>query len=205
MAASWAGLEGHGQFADYELAELSAIFDSLAEDGGVLVRVDALSAALATCPIAERLLEQAAKGGDTLTAANVVLALGACGANASAVQKVRALFEAYDLDGDGTIGADDAFSMLKHLQGGVFVDDILRAQAKEVAGEDGLSFDAFAARFGVEDALFGLQLGVLPVAVARAKAEAEASRAGGSVADSQIRRSSATPSQSAPSRARGRG
>jgi Ca2+-binding EF-hand superfamily protein len=195
-AGPWAALDGLGQFADYEIADLSAIFASLAEDGGSHVRVDALSAALATCPIAERFLEQAAKGTDLLSAEAVVLALGPCGANASAVQKLRALFSAYDLDGDGKIGTDDAFSMLKLLQGQVFIDDILRAQAKEVAGEDGMSFDAFAAQFGVEDTLFGLQLGVLPIVATRPRTESEPRL---DAVDSQSRASGVALSRVAPS------
>lgn len=161
-AVDWQNFEGQDCFAAHELLGLQSLFDALAV-GDAMVRVDLLADALATCPMAERLLERAAPSRDTLTAQEVVIALGALGANASAPQKLRALFDAYDLDGDGIADAADAFAMLKLFQRGVLADDMLRSIAKEMVGERGLSFDAFAERFAVEDVVFGMQLGVLPV------------------------------------------
>ncbi|KAG8469265.1 hypothetical protein KFE25_007783 [Diacronema lutheri] len=161
-SAAWARLGGRAQFAEHEVAGLHALFASLAA-GGDTVRVDLLAEALATCPIAERLLERAAAPRDTLTPAEVLLALGPCGANASPAQKLRALFDAYDLEGDGVVDAADAFSMLNLFLRGTFTDDVLRSHAHEMAGESGLSFDAFAERFAVEDIILGMQLGVVPV------------------------------------------
>ncbi|KAJ1617070.1 hypothetical protein T492DRAFT_508823 [Pavlovales sp. CCMP2436] len=161
MAATWNPLD-RGQFADYEVADLHAIFTTLAA-GESEVRVDALAAALATCPVAERLLERAAASRDTLSPAEVLVALGPLGANSSALQKLRALFDAFDLDGDGVADINDCFSMLKLFLVDAFTEDALRALAKEIVGEDGLSFDAFTERFAVEDVLLGIQLGVLPL------------------------------------------
>lgn len=162
MAVDWQGLDGKEQFVAHELLGLQSLFDALS-DGSAMVRVDLLADALATCPIAERLLERAAAARDTLSAAEVVLALGPCGANAPATQKLRALFDAFDLDGDGIADSADAFSMLKLFQRGMFSDDVLRSLAKEMVGEHGLSFDAFSRRFAVEDVILGLQLGVMPI------------------------------------------
>lgn len=149
-------------YDELELYGLSRLCASFSENGRV--HVSLLAGALVMCPVAERLLERAAASGDTLTTEQALLALRPCGAYASAESKVRALFDAYDLDGDGLVGAADAFSMLKLFQSDEIPDDTLEALANELAGERGLDFGAFARRFAAEDIIMGMQLGVIPMA-----------------------------------------
>jgi hypothetical protein len=151
------------QFAPHELASLKSICANLTAGDEDQVGIDALAAAFSTCPIAERLLERAAVARDALSVSEVLVALGPLGANASALVKLRALFDAYDLEGNGTIQAEDAFSMLKLFQGHMFSDDDLYSLAQTVTGAQGLDFDAFAERVSVEDLLIGMQLGAMPV------------------------------------------
>ncbi|KMS93293.1 hypothetical protein BVRB_032940, partial [Beta vulgaris subsp. vulgaris] len=70
-------------------------------------------------------------------------------------QKLRAAFEAYDVDGDGVIGYDDLMYILKLLSGVYLTDDQLHGivtstiQKVDTSKTGAISFDNFRDNIGI--------------------------------------------------------